>query len=277
MALRFLSASAAVWKITTFATFRALIKALNHTLDDPDRFTRPLGRQATERIALMILLRLMSLDVTLAVRSGVITGWLTHYPFDSDTSKKQAAIQSLRVFTAGDDLLSHIFNGLAQEPDGARQLREAGLLPPEWERAEPDDGQSLRIIRHVRSRNDWSTDDGDSSSDDSSAAPTTDGEPQAHDNFRRRRPGNAAESSIRRRRREVMVLSDGAQPWNSGDVIHATETGGTPVGDDDDHIERGLLSLMDQVQHGEQAGSWRVDDRSRRSAPRRSDSLLHES
>ncbi|KAI9828709.1 MAG: hypothetical protein M1832_001812 [Thelocarpon impressellum] len=239
--LRFLTDSTAVGKIDFEATFHALITALTYTLDDPDRNTRILGRQASERIALTMLVRLSRFGVPLCLRAGLITRWLAHYPLGPDLQSKQAAVQRLRTYRADDGLLSEMICILYNDAEGRAHLRAAGLIPDDAVSIASSDSSSIRLASHddYDAPTEADTDDEDVDNIDGSAAG-----PQVR---RPVLPGNAAERRARRRRREAMVLSDGLLPWGRDDVIQTDEPAGARARAEDEQVSRELEELMDRA------------------------------
>lgn len=184
----------AVWsRLNTYATFQAVVTALENILADPMWRPFPLRLQA-ERNAMIILKNLMPNNVNLAVKAGAIKRWLAWYPF---TPTKLAAIKSIKEGNVDDTLMQDILFMLENNPDSRKQLRIAGLMGSSWGET-LEDGHFFVVNQR----------------DDPDITP--------HRRFIDESP---EERRLRRRRREAMVLSDGAQPLGRANIIQRRSTG----------------------------------------------------
>lgn len=161
--------------------------------------TRPLG----EKKILQILNVLLPENIPAALEAGIVTRWLSKYPFPcalTEPSRKQDVVILLKTWWADDMTMSSIFSTLASHPDGIKQLRKHGLMGSMIEENDQDDD-----------------DDGDSDVWMEDGDDTAGSYPQSAS--RRFQEGSAEEQALRRRRREAMVLSEGGRPLGNDDII----------------------------------------------------------
>lgn len=165
--------------------------------------TRPLG----EKKALQILNILLPENIPAALEAGIVTRWLSKYPFPcalDEPSRRQDVVILLKTWWSDDTVMSSIFSNLTSHAEGIKQLRKYGLMGSmlEEENEQDDDDED---------------DDGDSD------VWMVDGEDTAGSyrgsSSRRPQDGNAEEQALRRRRREAMVLSEGGRPLGREDII----------------------------------------------------------
>lgn len=162
--------------------------------------TRPVG----EKKALQILNILLPENVPAALEAGIITRWLSKYPFPcalTEPSRRQDLVILMKTWWSDDAVMSAIFGTLTTHPDGIKQLRKHGLMGSMIEENDQDD------------------DDYDMDSD----VWMVNGEDTAgsyrQSSSRRHQEGSAEEQALRRRRREAMVLSEGGRPVGRDDII----------------------------------------------------------
>ncbi|KAE8314080.1 hypothetical protein BDV41DRAFT_535033 [Aspergillus transmontanensis] len=157
--------------------------------------TRPLG----EKKALGILNLVLPENVPAALEAGVVSRWLSKYPFPcalSEPSRRQDVVILMKTWWSDDTLMSSIFSTLSSHSEGTKQLRKYGLMGSMIEENDQDDDDS----------DIWMVD-----GDDTAGSGRVPG--------RRLRERNAEEQAVRRRRREAMVLSDGGRPLGHDNII----------------------------------------------------------
>jgi len=166
--------------------------------------TRPLG----EKKALQILNILLPENIPAALEAGIVTRWLTKYPFPcalDEPSRRQDVVILLKTWWSDDTVMSSIFSNLTSHAEGIKQLRKHGLMGSMLEEENEQD------------------DDDDDDDDGDSDVWMVDGEDTAGSyrgsSSRRPQDGNAEEQALRRRRREAMVLSEGGRPLGRDDII----------------------------------------------------------
>lgn len=158
--------------------------------------TRPLG----EKKALSILSLILQENIPAALEAGVVSRWLSKYPFPcalTKPSRRQDVVILMKTWWSDDTIMSAIFNTLSSHPDGKKQLRKYGLMGSMMEENDHDDEEDSDV---------WMID-----GEDTAGSRRLSG--------RRVRGGTAEEQAVRRRRREAMVLSDGVHPLNNDDIF----------------------------------------------------------
>jgi len=166
-------------------------------------------RDAPEKTVLQLLYHFASTQLQPALREGLVSRWLAHYPYGGAPSSDILRVQTVADLRRGateDGDMNQILIMLDRDPDGRRQLRKYGLIDSAMGEIldEEEDvmgvglvhvgvgggmqRRTLRPIRHVNSG-------------------------------ARVREENAEEQALRRMRREAMVLSDGGGPLGSADII----------------------------------------------------------
>lgn len=158
--------------------------------------TRPLG----EKKALSILNAILQEDIPAALEAGVLTRWLTKYPFPcalAEPSRRQDVVILMKSWWTDDPVMSSIFGTLSSHPDGKKQLRKHGLMGSMMEENDDDDDVDSDV---------WMIDGEDIAGSSRYSGP-------------RVREGTVEEQAVRRRRREAMVLSDGEHPLGNEDII----------------------------------------------------------
>ncbi|PGG99416.1 hypothetical protein AJ79_08532 [Helicocarpus griseus UAMH5409] len=198
--------------------------------------TRPQG----ERKALNTLDIILRENIPAALEAGVISRWLSRYPFPcvtQDESKRADVVLLTKTMYTDDSVMSSIISTLSSHQEGINQLRKYGLM-------------GSRMEEHTRSiyddgggdyDDDGEEDDSDSSSDiwmvggedTAGLLPWTGG--------RRRQEGTAEEQALRRRRREAMVFSEGGRPLGRDDIIQPVQN------TEDEELDAELEQLADEV------------------------------
>ncbi|KAJ5986874.1 hypothetical protein N7451_011239 [Penicillium sp. IBT 35674x] len=211
---RALSRTSVCTRLRDLPAYTAIINCLCNFLDEHTEVTypttspvlartRPLG----EKKALQILNILLPENIPAALEAGIVTRWLTKYPFPcalDEPSRRQDVVILLKTWWSDDTVMSSIFSNLTSHAEGIKQLRKHGLMGSmlEEENEQDDDDED---------------DDGDSD------VWMVDGEDTAGSyrgsSSRRPQDGNAEEQALRRRRREAMVLSEGGRPLGRDDII----------------------------------------------------------
>jgi hypothetical protein len=159
---------------------------------------RPLG----EKKALSILNLILQENIPAALEAGVVSRWLSKYPFPcalTKPSRRQDVVILMRTWWSDDTVMSAIFSTLSSHPDGTKQLRKYGLMGSMMEENDHDDEEE-------EDSDVWMID-----GEDTAGSRRLSG--------RRVRGGTAEEQAVRRRRREAMVLSDGVHPLNNDDIF----------------------------------------------------------
>ena len=149
-----------------------------------------------------VLARLIPYNVSEALKAGVVTRWLAKYPFGDTEHDRREAIKALKTWNAQDVLLSEIVCAIESHPDGRKQMRMAGLTGSAMGETDSDGGERVN--------------EGVEDTEAIIAGGLASG--------RRLRNASSEERFRRRRRREAMVLSDGAEPIGSDDIIQQRPT-----------------------------------------------------
>ncbi|KAH1271324.1 hypothetical protein KXV70_005179 [Aspergillus fumigatus] len=205
---RALSRTSVCSRLKDLSTYNALVDCLcnfleehveeTSTTDSPILpKTRPLG----EKKALNILNLILRENIPAALEAGVISRWLSKYPFPcalTEPSRRQDVVILMKTWWSDDTIMSEIFSTLSSHPDGTKQLRKYGLMGSMMEENDHDDDDEDSDV--------WMIDGEDTAG-------------SSHLSGRRLRGGTAAEQAVRRRRREAMVLSDGVHPLNNDDIF----------------------------------------------------------
>lgn len=160
-----------------------------------------------EKKALQILNILLPENVPAALEAGIISRWLTKYPFPcalTNPSRRHEMVMLMKTWWSDDAVMSAIFGTLTTHPDGIKQLRKHGLMGSMIEEDDEEDEDDEDDIY----------DDGD--------VRMTNGDDTAGNNYgrsRRHQGRSPEEQALRRRRREAMVLSEGGRPIGREDII----------------------------------------------------------
>ena len=225
----YLAAAAADGVILNPKTYNALIDCLcnlipEHSSTTPTEYkcvTQALRPQA-ERTALIILCRLLRDNLIDALSAGIVTRWLSKYPFGGSTTDeavRREAVHQLKTFTSDDILMCEVIFRLDNFAEGRKQLRRCGLIGSAIGENDGNEGDT------------WMVDGED----------TAGGGLVAGAGSRRVREESAEEQALRRRRREAMVFSEGGGPLGRENIIQRDEVVL------DDEVERELEQLMDEV------------------------------
>jgi preprotein translocase subunit Sec61beta len=197
-ALSFLSKSPFLYKLNTPQTFRALVENLTYYVSP--RYNPPLSHMIRpgEKRAIEVMNRLISYNPSDAIAAGIVSKFLCRYRFGRTTKEVREAIHDLKAWDPKEPDMAGIYHALMATSEGCRQLRAAGLLEfnEESDHDEPMFDVDATVGRSL------------------AVAPE-----------RRQRPIESREQqSLRRRRREAMVLSDGAEPFGSQDIIQRMDS-----------------------------------------------------
>ncbi|RHZ47976.1 uncharacterized protein CDV56_102252 [Aspergillus thermomutatus] len=204
---RALSRTAVCSRLKDLSTYTALVDCLCNFLEEHGEETsttdspilpktRPLG----EKKALSILNLILQENIPAALEAGVVSRWLSKYPFPcalTKPSRRQDVVILMKTWWSDDTIMSAIFSTLSSHPDGTKQLRKYGLMGSMMEENDHDDEEDSDV---------WMID-----GEDTAGSRRLSG--------RRLRGGTAEEQAVRRRRREAMVLSDGVHPLNNDDIF----------------------------------------------------------
>ncbi|EER28641.1 hypothetical protein CPC735_039050 [Coccidioides posadasii C735 delta SOWgp] len=218
-----LARSSASSRLRDLSTFKSLVGCLCYFLKEHTEKigttsspilprTRPPG----EEKALRVLLALLPESVHTALEAGLVSQWLTRYPFPctlQDDTRKRNVFLFMKTWGSDDPLMSNIFNILATHHEGVRQLRRYGLMGARLEEDELDayDSSVERSRFSILEGDDdwesvWVPDGADT------------GATQAWGG-RRLQEGTTTDQELRRRRREVMVFSEGGRPLDQDNII----------------------------------------------------------
>lgn len=230
--------AAAADSLSNLKTYNALIDCLCNLIPEHVPTTQTLYRCVTlsrrppaERTALIIICRLLQDNIYDAVRAGIVTRWLSKYPFGGNTAdeaRRREVVQQLKTFNSDDMLMCEVIVRLDNLAEGRKQLRKCGLTGSAIGENDDNEGDI------------WMVDGEDTAGGGSSVGA----------GVMRVREESAEEHALRRRRREAMVLSERGQPLGRDNIIQRDEVAR------DDEMERELEQLMDEVnREDDQAGS----------------------
>lgn len=196
--------------------------------------TRPQG----EKKALNTLDIILRENVPAALEAGVISRWLSKYPFPcttEDEPKRIDVVVLTKTWYTDDSVMSSIISTLSSHQEGVSQLRKYGLM-------------GSRMAEHTHSVYDdeigdeYDHDDG---SENDSDVWMVGGEETAGlplwAGGRRRQEGTAEEQELRRQRREAMVFSESGRPLGRDDIIHPVRNR------EDEELDAELEQLADEV------------------------------
>lgn len=235
-------------------TFTALIDCLCHFLNEHTEETgttispiRPRTRPIGENKALKTLYIILSGNVPAALEAGIISRWLTNYPFPcavQDETKKRNIVFMMKTWWSDDPIMSSIINTLSSHQEGLKQLRKYGLMGSRMEEHTADAyGNDFHDDNDDEGGDsglhDYDTDDHrDHDPDSDSDVWMVDGEGTAGASpwlGMRPQENSAEEQALRRRRREAMVFSEGGRPLVQDNIFHPINGSGRL----DDDWERG--------------------------------------
>ncbi|KAK2759091.1 hypothetical protein FQN54_003190 [Arachnomyces sp. PD_36] len=191
--------------------------------------TRPLG----EKKALLILDNILGANVPAALEAGVVSRWLSKYPFPcttKDESKRRNVVLLMKSWWSDDMVMGTIFSTLTSNQDGILELQNHGLMGNVLEELDEYAGDDEEYDPRYE--------------DNSSDVFMTDGEDTAGArrwSGPRRRDGSIEDQALRRRRREAMVLSEGGWPLSRDNIIQPLQGGR------DEELENELEQLMEEV------------------------------
>ncbi|KAJ5552957.1 Armadillo-like helical [Penicillium frequentans] len=156
---RALSRTSVCTRLRDLPAYTAIINCLCNFLDEHTEVTypttspvlartRPLG----EKKALQILNILLPENIPAALEAGIVTRWLSKYPFPcalDEPSRRQDVVILLKTWWSDDTVMSSIFSNLTSHAEGIKQLRKYGLMGSMLEEEneqddddEDDDGDS---------------------------------------------------------------------------------------------------------------------------------------
>ncbi|EZF35645.1 hypothetical protein TMEN_2710 [Trichophyton mentagrophytes] len=255
-ALNFLVTSSALgrssvsMRLKDVATFSALVDCLCNFLHEHTEKTNdiispicPQTRPPGENKALKTLSVMLPGNLISALEAGVVSRWLTYYPFPCvlrDKSKKRSIVFMMKTWWADDPAMGSIVNTLSSEPEGLKHLRKFGLMGSRMEEHTTslfgdeihDDGDGPMIYREDHQAYDTT----DSGSDADSDVWMVDGEATAGISpWLNSRPQetSAEEQALRRRRREAMVFSEGSRPLVADNIFHPVRSPDSDLPEED--------------------------------------------
>ncbi|OJD22815.1 hypothetical protein ACJ73_05834 [Blastomyces percursus] len=179
--------------------------------------TRPQG----EKKALNTLDIILRENIPAALAAGVISRWLSKYPFPCSThdeSKRVDVVVLTKTWYTDDSVMSSIISTLSSHPEGVNQLRKYGLMGSRMEEHTRSMYDNEIVGAYDGDGDDDDETDGDSDvwiagGDETAGLPLWAG-------GRRRQEGTVEEQALRRRRREAMVFSEGGRPLGRDNIIH---------------------------------------------------------
>ncbi|KAK2741020.1 hypothetical protein FQN57_005756 [Myotisia sp. PD_48] len=223
-----LGRSSSTARLRDTATFNALIDCLcNFLQEHTERNVKivspisPQTRPVGEAKALKVLSILLVGNISPALEAGIISRWLTNYPFPlalKDKSKKRNVISVAKLYWSDDPVMSSILSTLSSDQDALRQLRKFELMGSRMEEHTSDEDPFAAIKHQISSIANHDYDDDDESDvwmldeEDTPGLPTW--------LVGRRQANTAEEQALRRRRREAMVFSEGGQPVAQDNIFH---------------------------------------------------------
>ena len=182
-------------------------------------------------------------------------------------------MELFKTWWSDDPVMGEVVGLLSCHPEGRKQLRRAGLMPPMTSKNEPPLQHREHIVEFSDSDDSSDSEEGGvannsdiymTNSEDTagvvmpsygdSRTPMTRPRPQ-----RRRRDESLEEQALRRRRREAMVLSEGGRPLGQDNIIQRPVNGSAPgeagagVADDSEvqvepEGQEGILEQRDEEQ-----------------------------
>ena len=170
---------------------------------------------------MIVLCRLLRDNLIDAISAGIVSRWLSKYPFGGSTTDeavRREAVHQLKTFTSDDILMCEVIVRLDNFAEGRKQLRRCGLIGSAIGESNGNEADTWMV-------------DGDD---------TAGGNLASGAGSRRVREESAEEQALRRRRREAMVFSEGGGPLGRENIIQRDEVL-------DDEVERELEQLMDEV------------------------------
>ncbi|KAL9623203.1 MAG: hypothetical protein Q9160_002518 [Pyrenula sp. 1 TL-2023] len=233
-------------RFCTYETFKALIDCLVKFLaaheasaSDPKHPVpfisatspiHPAHRPFHERTALTILNNLIYRDLPNALRCGIVSRWLSKYPFpcaeQSNPGSREDVQELSDTWWQDDPVMSEIVRFISRDPAGKLQLRQYGLMSKGLRGGHgPEiDGENDNIsLSESSSDDDVRMADGDDTAGlpprwDPPLTPrpgTSHGQPRPREGA----TDSTEEQSLRHRRREAIVISDGNGPLGRENII----------------------------------------------------------
>ncbi|KAK2784686.1 hypothetical protein FQN52_008914 [Onygenales sp. PD_12] len=259
------SRSAVSSRLKDLPTYSALVDCLcsflpehkeenNNIVSDILPKTRPQG----EMKALSTLEIILRENVPAALEAGVVSRWLSKYPFPGVAQNESLRIKVVGktlAYHSDDPVMYNIISILFNHEQGMDHLRKYGLM---------EDHMNL-YTHDGADHGDYDDDSEDEDpSDSDSDVWMVDGEETAGISpwsSRRRREGTAEEQALRRRRREAMVFSEGGRPLGNDDIIQPIRNR------EDEELDAELEQLADEVDRELREEQLEAE---RREQPRRS-------
>ncbi|KAK2873452.1 hypothetical protein FQN49_002359 [Arthroderma sp. PD_2] len=228
-------------------TFSALVDCLCNFLSEHTEKTSdimspiyPQTRPPGENKALKTLSSMLPGNILPALEAGVVSRWLTNYPFPCavrDKSKKRSIVFMMKTWWADDPAMGSIINTISSDQEGLNHLRKYGLM---GSRMEEHTADIFGNEAHDNEANDPDYNGGlypvyDSNSDSGSDADSdvwmVDGEETAGVSpwlGSRPQETTAEEQALRRRRREAMVFSESSRPLVADNIFHPVSQPNSP-------------------------------------------------
>ncbi|KAF3482158.1 uncharacterized protein GIQ15_04917 [Arthroderma uncinatum] len=244
-ALSFLISSTALGRSTVSTrlrdgpTFSALVDCLCNFLSEHTEKTSdivspiyPQTRPPGENKALKTLSSMLPGNILLALEAGIVSRWLTNYPFPCavrDKSKKRSIVFMMKTWWADDPAMGSIINTISSDQEGLNHLRKYGLMGSRMEEHTADifgnETHEFRTNEWYYRGGPWQVYDSnsDSGSDMDSDVWMVDGEETAGVSpwlGNRPQENTAEEQALRRRRREAMVFSESSRPLVADNIFH---------------------------------------------------------
>lgn len=182
-------------------------------------------------------------SIPTALEAGVVSRWLSRYPFpclhappNADYPRRDVAWLS-RNYWSDDPVMGSIIYALECHPEGSKQLRRYGLMgsaitegtrddyrDEDDEEDEEDEDEEDEEDDEDDEDDDEDDDEeeDDDEDDDEMVELEANGEWTVNENpglGRRAQVNDLDEQALRRRRREAMVLSEGGHPFGSENII----------------------------------------------------------
>lgn len=245
----------------------------------------PYPRPTLEPRALRVLDAALRLDIYPFLTCGLIPRWLADYSFPCarpswpGPSKKCDVVELFKTWWGDDPVMGEIVGLLSCHPEGRKQLRRCGLMPPLQAANQTPLQQREHIVEFSDSENTSNDEDGEdndsdvymTNSDDTAGVviPTYGDSPSMSRSRpqRRRRDESLEEQALRRRRREAMVLSEGGRPLGQDNIIQRPVNGSvisnvaeTFAGEINNEMEQGEIGEDDAGDSLEQQDKEQVEE-----------------
>jgi hypothetical protein len=215
--LRFLTTTPVHAHLFTSQTFSTIINVLASFL--PENAARPhvphtdwKFRTQPERDALIILRSFVQgqVDGKRLLDSGLVTGWLGHYPFGGKATENMSArqrekyrrmtVNKLKTGVTDDDLLTDIVGFVTNIAEGRRQMRRFGLIGSSMQ----ETSETWVLSEAMEIDGPWRGNRGNG----------------VFPRERDRRTDSEEEQALRRRRRQAMVIGETGQPLSRENIFN---------------------------------------------------------